>query len=310
MARGVGRGRPSMVGELRAVRRLRAARRPGALFEHQVLAIARNLGLSPAAGRTSSPASEPRSIERVSPETVRCSNASRESGEPMLGSAPVARRWLLIEHPGPWSKDHLETPRIAGPSRAPSRPAAPNSRAARSSCAARSPHPGRGACLVCRRLGPRNLGHRHVAHERRPPRRGRRARRALTQSESLAEPMLLVCTQGTRDACCALRGRPVTAALAKVWPDEVWECTHLGGHRFAGTFISMPDGTCYGTVDLPNAVEVVRSHRSGEVDARTCVGSPASRRRSRPRPARSSPRTGPRRSPLPAPAPSTSSPRP
>ena len=33
----------------------------------------------------------------------------------MLGSAPVARRWLLIEHPGPWARKHLDTPPFAGP---------------------------------------------------------------------------------------------------------------------------------------------------------------------------------------------------
>ncbi|KGN34116.1 sucraseferredoxin family protein [Knoellia sinensis KCTC 19936] len=203
----------------------------------------------------------------MSPDTTRCSNAFRERGEPMIGSAPVARRWLLIEHPGPWSKDHLETPPIAGPV----------AQAIEAACAE---HQGRS--LLVRRTGRREPGEANawyavdtslgtwVTGTWRTTDDLLDAVRALgtplTHSETFAPPMLLVCTQGTRDACCALRGRPVTAALAKVWPDEVWECTHLSGHRFAGTFISMPDGTCYGMVDLPIAVEVVRAHRAGLVD--------------------------------------------
>ena len=198
---------------------------------------------------------------------MRCSNLARESGEPMLGSAPVARRWMLIEHPGPWTKDHLETPGIAGPV----------ARAIETACAELQ-----GRSLLMRRPGRQEPGQApswyavDTAHGTSVSGTWRTSDDLLSavaalgaplaQSETLAEPMLLVCTQGTRDACCALRGRPVTAALAKVWPDEVWECTHLGGHRFAGTFISMPDGTCFGTVDLADAVDVVRAHRSGEVD--------------------------------------------
>ena len=41
----------------------------------------------------------------------------------------------------------------------------------------------------------------------------------------------------------------VTAALARVFPDEVWECTHLGGHRFAPTALVLPTGYSYGRLD-------------------------------------------------------------
>ena len=44
-----------------------------------------------------------------------------------------------------------------------------------------------------------------------------------------AEPHLLVCANGKRDACCAIVGRPVAAAAAEVHPGRVWETTHLGG---------------------------------------------------------------------------------
>ena len=67
-------------------------------------------------------------------------------------------------------------------------------------------------------------------------RRGRAARASIGIVPSPAlepEPMLLVCTHGVHDTCCAVRGRPVAAALARRWPEATWECSHVGGDRFA-----------------------------------------------------------------------------
>ena len=52
--------------------------------------------------------------------------------------------------------------------------------------------------------------------------------------------MWLVCTNGKRDACCARDGLPVARALAALRPDEAWECSHLGGHRFAANVALAP----------------------------------------------------------------------
>ncbi len=34
-----------------------------------------------------------------------------------------------------------------------------------------------------------------------------------------ADPVLLICTHGIHDTCCAVRGRPVAAALARRWAE-------------------------------------------------------------------------------------------
>src|SRR5262249_22503810 len=47
------------------------------------------------------------------------------------------------------------------------------------------------------------------------------------------EPIAIVCTNGRRDACCARNGLPVYQAMALTAPRQVWECTHLGGHRLS-----------------------------------------------------------------------------
>ena len=46
---------------------------------------------------------------------------------------------------------------------------------------------------------------------------------------SRPEPIILVCTHGVHDTCCALRGRPVAAALSAQWPELVWGVQPCGG---------------------------------------------------------------------------------
>ncbi|RFA11264.1 hypothetical protein B7R54_12525 [Subtercola boreus] len=83
-----------------------------------------------------------------------------------------------------------------------------------------------------------------------------------------AEPVYAVCTHAKHDQCCAVRGRPVVGALAAEFPHETWECSHLGGDRFAGTMVLFPEGLYYGRVDDADAVAVVRLAREGRVDER------------------------------------------
>jgi len=59
------------------------------------------------------------------------------------------------------------------------------------------------------------------------------------------QPLVLVCTNARRDQCCAVRGRPVAGALAAALPGRVWECSHLGGHRFAPCVLALPHGAVY-----------------------------------------------------------------
>lgn len=77
------------------------------------------------------------------------------------------------------------------------------------------------------------------------------------------EPLLLVCTNGRKDVCCAVRGRPVALSLAERFPEETWECTHTGGDRFAANVVILPDGAIYGGLDTDSALETVQSHREG-----------------------------------------------
>jgi (2Fe-2S) ferredoxin len=79
------------------------------------------------------------------------------------------------------------------------------------------------------------------------------------------KPVILVCTHGIHDVCCALRGRPVALALTSRWPEQVWECTHIGGDRFAPNVVLLPDGFYYGNLDPDSALATVEAHLAGTV---------------------------------------------
>ena len=67
-------------------------------------------------------------------------------------------------------------------------------------------------------------------------------------------PLILVCTNGRRDACCARWGMPTYMAMveaadrAHLDAEAVWQTTHVGGHRLAPNVVSLPAGLYYGRV--------------------------------------------------------------
>ena len=89
----------------------------------------------------------------------------------------------------------------------------------------------------------------------------------LPELEETRTPHLLVCTNGKRDVCCAVRGRPVALGLAEQHPDQVWECSHTGGHRFAPTGILLPQGQVYARLTTDLAAEALAEARAGRMPA-------------------------------------------
>ncbi len=79
------------------------------------------------------------------------------------------------------------------------------------------------------------------------------------------EPLFLVCTNGSRDRCCAKWGVPVYLSMAAYAGEQVWQTTHTGGHRFAATMICLPYGLYYGRLGAEDAVPVVDSYAAGYV---------------------------------------------
>lgn len=86
------------------------------------------------------------------------------------------------------------------------------------------------------------------------------------------QPLVAVCAHGKHDQCCAVRGRAAAASIAESYPEITWECSHLGGDRFAATMLILPEGLCYGRADSTDAADFVRLYLDGRLDDRYLRG--------------------------------------
>lgn len=205
--------------------------------------------------------------DQVSRRSDACSWRSSAIGEPMAARAGHTRLWVLIEHPGPWPAtapagllpddllDRIDS--LAGPAR----------------------------LVLIRR--PR---HRRVAEPRwvlawsdgvsHWMREGTIADYADLadlpfEMSALGEepevgtargaPLFVVCTHGKKDACCAELGRPIVSALAQVDGADVWECTHIGGDRFAANLIALPAGLYFSRLGAESARATARAYLDGRM---------------------------------------------
>jgi len=213
-----------------------------------------------------------------------CAVAVRLLGAAPAGTATHMTSWLLIEQPGPWPADALD--RALAEAFPAGLPAALTARGLRP--------------LLIRRPG------------RRPHQPGRRARGAVFvgsgvpgsrwlerldgadlagadldavaagrpgHGEPVLGPLFLVCTHGTKDLCCAVLGRPLATALAEAHPDHTWEVSHVGGDRWAGNLLVVPDGFLHGQLEPAEAKLVAKAAARGEVEpdrlrGRTCAATP------------------------------------
>jgi hypothetical protein len=99
-----------------------------------------------------------------------------------------------------------------------------------------------------------------------------------TAGEPVDHPLFLVCTHGKHDRCCAVHGRPLFEALREqVEPGWVWQSSHVGGDRFAGNVVALPDGIYYGRVEPAETWPVVEAALARRVHlplyrGRSCYG--------------------------------------
>src|SRR4029077_6280652 len=93
-----------------------------------------------------------------------------------------------------------------------------------------------------------------------------------TDGSLSTDPLVAVCAHGRHDQCFAVRGRSACKAIAAKYPDFTWECSHLGGDRFAATMLVLPEGLCYGRVDSAEPAELVRLYLEGRLDNRFLRG--------------------------------------
>lgn len=196
----------------------------------------------------------------------RCSVAAEERGDPREGTAAPVPRWLLIEQPGPWhGRDALRQSGLD--------PAVGDMLATRATAAGIRAmlirRPGRTAAGTRRRWA--YVDSRHGSETVRWGSYGADAELLElpldgSAGEPSADPVYLVCTHGRHDTCCALRGRPVAAALAALRPEQTWESSHVGGDRFAANLVVLPHGLYYAHVSAQTVERFVRAYEDGRVE--------------------------------------------
>lgn len=187
----------------------------------------------------------------------------------MAGTASTVRSWLLLEHPGPWGVDAFVDARLPGGF---GREVLERCRSAgvRPLLIRRVGAGGPGVACFVMRSGPEPPWIEEVRLERMEGALELDLD-ALGRGEPLglephADPLFLVCTHGRHDPCCAERGRPLARALAGAFPELTWECSHIGGDRFAGNVVAFPHGMYFGRVAAGDGPRIVADYRDGRID--------------------------------------------
>ena len=213
-----------------------------------------------------------------------CSLASTERDEPMFATGSSVRGWVLVEVPGAWGEDAVHASAFG--EFAPQHWKDDLKRRHIRVVCIRS-HEREGATDVrvfacaARRPGqkPAQLWRRDVASlaDVVPTIDDLRVdQRPSPEWEREHEQLLLVCTNGRHDQCCANLGRPLVRALRESrWANRVWECSHIGGDRFAPNLVVLPDSLYFGRVEPDSATDVLSALDDGRIDlsrfrGRTC----------------------------------------
>lgn len=203
-------------------------------------------------------------------DRFRCAHAALAIDEPRYATASTVRRWLLIEQPGPWGIDAVRESRMPA--------------VAADALVDLGKRLSARVLLIRRHGGGTRTGCTVYVALTRVRRRWLEAfdveapqdvldldLDGLRRGHSVGgrrehDPLLLVCTNGRHDPCCAEFGRPVAAALTAAYGDRVWEVSHIGGDRFAGNVVTLPEGLYYGGLDADRAVAVASAHLDGRID--------------------------------------------
>jgi hypothetical protein len=194
-----------------------------------------------------------------------CADVSLEHAEPLHATASRVDHWILIEYRGLWGSEAVSSSALPT--------------AVKAHLAQRAASLGRTKILFVRRPERRREQRATVCWGSSPERGARLFRTEVERWEDLlaldfeapadpvSHPVLLVCTHGKHDRCCARLGRPLYEALAEQADDRwVWQCSHVGGDRFAGNLVCLPEGLYYGRVGPGDAWRVLDEHLAGRID--------------------------------------------
>jgi len=190
----------------------------------------------------------------VSVKRALCADVSGAASESLAATASRIDRWLLVEYRGLWDRDVLGGSRLSAQLKEHFRDQLAKLGHARLlfiKQPSRRAHSRRMLYMGSSRPGEESLY--ALEFERHDDLLEYDFASALldggTPGVPVEHPVFIVCTHGKRDRCCAKYGRPLYDSVkGKIDPDWVWQSTHVGGDRFAGNVVVLPEGLYFGRV--------------------------------------------------------------
>jgi hypothetical protein len=209
---------------------------------------------------------------RDGPRRPFCSATASERGESLAATASRIDHWLLVEYRGGWTRDVLGGSLLSPELKEHLRAQLAALRQARLFFVKqpeRRLEAGRRVFFGASQPGAERLFELEVEHQ--DDLRGVDFAAALagdgTPAMPVDGPLFVVCTHGRRDRCCARHGRPLYDALRRQTDaGRVWQSTHVGGDRFAGNVVVLPQGLYYGRVGPVDVDGLLAAHAAGRVD--------------------------------------------
>lgn len=207
-------------------------------------------------------------------ETVRCSDYARSIAVDPAGTAIRADLLVAAEVPRPWPKPVAKHPMLAGvdvavaAASAPTRvlasvPACDDEETMQVTAYRRTPGSSQVQRRVWRCATPKVADTAIAIIEGRDPADADEVLEAAPQAE------VWICTQGSHDLCCGSEGTRLAQAVEGRWSDvTVRRVSHTGGHRFAPTAITLPDGRMWAHLDVDALTGILRR----EGDPRVVAG--------------------------------------
>jgi hypothetical protein len=217
--------------------------------------------------------------------SIICSHSSLIVNEPLPGTAPHGEVWMLLEYDGIWGEkafDESKLPLSVKSYLRQLREQIPSSR-----------------LLLIRqhlvRKVPRDSGRLSINHSRQgirfflalatqqEPRlydfhldryedlldldiQGAATRKDIYDADLSDKILTLICTNGRRDWCCARYGPEIYQSILQSAGEsaasmDIWQSSHLGGHRFAPNIVCFPEGLFYGRIEN-NELQIFLSYIS------------------------------------------------
>lgn len=186
-----------------------------------------------------------------------CAAESRANVETVYGTVARISSWLLLEHPSVWRRNAVQDSWALSPELKRYIRGLPIDRALM--IRQEHHHAGPLHCIFVQSCADPPSAARHMLSDYND------LYSVQGPGEPFNELMFAVCTHGRHDKCCAKFGIPVWHAFRDAVGKKAWQCSHVGGDRFAANVIVFPYGIYYGRVLPEHVPEILARSNAGEV---------------------------------------------